>query len=254
MDYIDAVRALTGAGRGGTVSLATGVATADSSDGKVKVDFGGVTVSPSGGQSVTVPTTAAVKAGDTVQVNLNGADGTGKTPLVYGVVGGGDRVLSEMRDTASGLESKITQNAESVTIAITTANGAKQDAATAASDAATAKTDASTAVTTANTASANASNAVSTANTAGATATTAKATADDAYARTLRIEISSAPADAAGDTSTLTETVWRGGERLDSDAVAKLGEIAWYVHGSRVATGDEWTCAAGTAVECRLEA
>jgi hypothetical protein len=130
VDYLDAVRTLVGgqSGKGGNVSLATGVATADSADGKVIVDFGGVTVSPSGGQSVTVPTTTAVKAGDTVQVSLDGADGTGKTPLVYGVVGGGDRVLSEMRDTASGLESKITQNAESVTTAITTANGAKSTA------------------------------------------------------------------------------------------------------------------------------
>ena len=108
---------------------------------------------------------------------------------------------------------------------------------------------------------ANASNAVSTANSANSTAGTAKATAtaaqakaDDAWARTLRVEVMSAPADAAGDTSLLTAYAFRGGELLSDEAVAKMGLLAWYVGGSRVATGSTYTCAAGTAVECRLEA
>lgn len=84
--------------------------------------------------------------------------------------------------------------------------------------------------------------------------TDAQAKADDAWARTLRVQVSSAPADAAGDTSTLTATVWRGGELLSDEAVAKMGLLAWYVGGSRVATGGTYTCAAGTAAECRLEA
>ena len=168
------------------------------------------------------------------------------------------------------------------------ASTAVSTAKTAASDAATAKTDASSAVSTANTASSNASNAVSTANaasssassavstaneaktsaasavstansanstagTAKSTADAAQAKADDAWARTLRVEVMSAPADAAGDTSTLTATVWRGGELLSEQDVAKMGLLAWYVGGSRVATGGTYTCAAGTAVECRLE-
>lgn len=82
----------------------------------------------------------------------------------------------------------------------------------------------------------------------------AQSTADDAYSRTLRVQISSSPADATGDTSALTATVWRGGELLSDEAVARMGMLAWYVGGSRVATGSTYTCAAGTAVECRLEA
>ncbi len=169
------------------------------------------------------------------------------------------------------------------------ASTAVSTAKTAASDAATAKTNASSAVSTANSASTSAASAVNTANgaastasaasstasaakataegaastaqaasatasTAKSTADTAKATADDAWSRTLRVQVESAPADAAGDTSTLTATVWRGGERLTEQEVAMMGLVAWYAGGSRVATGYTYTCAAGTAVECRVEA
>ena len=169
------------------------------------------------------------------------------------------------------------------------ASTAKATAATAATDAATAKTNASSAVqtangakdtagqavetangakTTANTANTNANTAVSTANGAkttadqakttanGAkdTADAAKSTADDAYSRTLRIELISVPADAAGDTSQLTAYVYRGGELLSDQDVAQLGIVAWYEKDVRKATGWTYTCKAGTAVECRLEA
>lgn len=169
------------------------------------------------------------------------------------------------------------------------ASTAVSTAKTAASDAATAKTNASTAVDTANAASTSAASAVKTANaasgsaasavqtansasstasaaqstadaaksaaaTAQSSADAAQSTADDAWARTLRVQVSSAPADAAGDTSTLTATVWRGGEQLSDEAVARMGLLAWYVGGKRVATGSTYTCAAGTAVQCRLEA
>jgi hypothetical protein len=169
------------------------------------------------------------------------------------------------------------------------ASTAKSTAQTAASDAATAKTNASNAVSTANAASSNASKAVSTANaasssassavstanaaktsaasavstansanstagTAKATATAAQAKADDAWARTLRVEVMSAPADAAGDTSLLTAYAFRGGELLSDQTVAMMGLLAWYVGGKRVATGSTYTCKAGTAAECRLEA
>ena len=169
------------------------------------------------------------------------------------------------------------------------ASTAKSTAQTAASDAATAKTDASSAVSTANSANTKSESAVSTANSAASTANTAKSTADaakssassavstanaanstagtakatataaqakadDAWARTLRVEVMSAPKDAAGDTSLLTAYAFRGGELLSDEAVAKMGLLAWYVGGSRVATGGTYTCAAGTAAECRLEA
>lgn len=162
------------------------------------------------------------------------------------------------------------------------ASTAKSTSQTAATDAANAKSTASSALTTANgavntanaastvsteaknlanTANSNATTAVNTSNSANsksdsavATSNEAKATADDAWSRTLRVQVSSTPADAAGDTSKLTATVWRGGELLSDEAVAKMGLLAWYAGGKRVATGSAYTCAAGTATECRLEA
>lgn len=145
--------------------------------------------------------------------------------------------------------------------AVSTAEAAKStaqtasDTATAAkSTAQTASTSASSAVSTANSANSKSDSAVSTASAAKSTADTAKSTAEDAWSRTLRVQVSSSPADAAGDTSTLTATVWRGGERLTEQEVAMMGLVAWYVGGSRVSTGYTYTCAAGTAVECRVEA
>lgn len=137
--------------------------------------------------------------------------------------------------------------------AASTASSAKSVADSASSTAKAASTSASSAVSTANAANSTAQTANATANTAKSTADTAKLTADDAYSRTLRVQVSSTPADAAGDTSTLTATVWRGGELLSDEAVARMGLLAWYVGGKRVATGSTYTCAAGTAAECRLE-
>ena len=175
-------------------------------------------------------------------------------------------------NTASGTASKAstdaaaavkTANAASSTAgsAVSTANGAVSTANAASSTAQTAKSTADTAKSTADSAKAAAGSAQSTADAAKSAAATAQSsadaaqsTADDAWARTLRVEVMSAPADAAGDTSTLTATVWRGGELLSDEAVAKMGLLAWYVGGSRVATGGTYTCAAGTAAECRVEA
>lgn len=162
------------------------------------------------------------------------------------------------------------------------ASTAKSTSQTAATDAANAKSTASSALTTANgavstanaastasteaknlanTANSNATTAVNTSNSANsksdsavATSNEAKATADDAYSRTLRVQISSSPADATGDTSTLTATVWRGGQQLTEQEVAMMGLVKWYVGDSCKATGWTYTCAAGTAVECRVEA
>jgi hypothetical protein len=184
-------------------------------------------------------------------------------------------------DASSAVSTANSANTKSES-AVSTANSAASTANTAKSTADAAKTSASSAVSTANSASSTASAAKNTANTAKSTADSAKtaaataqstadtakknaataqssadaaqSTADDAYSRTLRVQVSSAPADAAGDTSRLTATVWRGGELLSDEAVAKMGLLAWYVGGKRVASGSTYTCAAGTAVECRLEA
>jgi hypothetical protein len=74
----------------------TGTATSDSKDGYVMVDMGGDSLTYSDDQSVPVSTTTYIKKGDNVIVNLIGADGTGKTPIVIGIVGGGDRQQDEI--------------------------------------------------------------------------------------------------------------------------------------------------------------
>lgn len=184
-------------------------------------------------------------------------------------------------DASSAVSTANSANTKSES-AVSTANSAVSTANTAKSTADAAKTSASSAVSTANAASSTASAAKSTADTAKSTADSAKTaagnaqstadtavadaaraqssadaaqgTADDAWARTLRVEVMSAPKDAEGDTSLLTAYAFRGGELLSDETVAKMGMLAWYVGGSRVATGSTYTCAAGTAAECRLEA
>jgi hypothetical protein len=149
-------------------------------------------------------------------------------------------------DASSAVSTANSANTKSES-AVSTANSAASTANTAKSTADAAKSSASSAVSTANTAK-------TTADTAKSTADTAKSTADDAWSRTLRVQIASEPADASGDTSALTATVWRGGQQLTEQEVAMMGLLAWYVGGSRVATGSTYACAAGTATECRLEA
>lgn len=107
MDRLDAVAALLGRTPGGrkaastVASVATATATSDSSGGRVRVDFGGASVTGDGMQSVEVPTTVDVRAGDVVRVELVGADGAGKSPTVTGVVGGGDRTRRAVDEAAS---------------------------------------------------------------------------------------------------------------------------------------------------------
>lgn len=168
---------------------------------------------------------------------------------------------STAKATASQAATDAATAKTNASSAVTTANGAKDTAGKAvetanqaSTTANTASTNASTAVSTANGAKTTADQAKTTANGAKDTADAAKSTADDAYSRTLRIELISVPADAAGDTSQLTAYVYRGGELLSDQDVAKLGIIAWYVDSTRKATGWTYTCNAGTAVECRLEA
>ena len=104
MDYIDAASAFLGTGGSGMqdstmpseTHTITGLATSDSADGLVRVDLMGYTVSQDGEQSLELPTTVDVKEGDTVQVTLVG--GTGKSPIVTGVVGGGDRLSNNVQD------------------------------------------------------------------------------------------------------------------------------------------------------------
>lgn len=156
-------------------------------------------------------------------------------------------------DAGSAVSTANAANSKSAN-AVSTANSAASTASTAKSTADAAKSSAASAVSTANSANSTAGTAKATADAAKAGAASAQAKADDAWARTLRVEVMSAPADAAGDTSLLTAYAFRGGELLSDETVAKMGLLTWYVGGKRVATGSTYTCKAGTAAECRLEA
>lgn len=94
-----------------TTTTVTALATSDSIDGTVYVDMGGVTISGDDSQSVPIATTVAVKKGDTVRVELLGADGKAKTPTVTGVIGGGDRVQKAV-DEAGETAQQASQTAD----------------------------------------------------------------------------------------------------------------------------------------------
>lgn len=101
MDNLEIAKALFGqkpqtASSGGQTSTAYGVAMSDSSSGVVMVNLGGDTVSTDDDQTIEVETTFAVFEGDEVIVQLVGADGTGKSPCVIGVVGRGDQMQNEI--------------------------------------------------------------------------------------------------------------------------------------------------------------
>lgn len=104
MDNLEIAKALfgnsggsgTGSKSGGQTTTAYGIATSDSVNGIVRVNLGGETVSQDDDQTLDVETTFAVFEGDEVIVSLVGADGTGKAPVVIGVVGRGDQQQTEI--------------------------------------------------------------------------------------------------------------------------------------------------------------
>lgn len=107
MGYVDDLAVLAGLAPGTesrqstNVHAATGIAHGDSSDGRVLVDMGGVSITGDGSQYVSVPTMADVRDGDEVHVELVGADGTAKSMVVTGVVGGGDRTRVDVDNAVS---------------------------------------------------------------------------------------------------------------------------------------------------------
>lgn len=101
-----------------------GVATSDSSDGSVRVDLGGESVTQDDVQEVEVPTTVEVREGDQVRVTLDGVPGSGRRPTVTGVVGGGDRTRIDVDNAVSD----ASQAVDTAGKAADTANTAKQSA------------------------------------------------------------------------------------------------------------------------------
>ncbi len=98
LDFAKRLIASLAGRRDGADALATqsvyATATSDSADGLVMVDFGGATVADplddGETQSVACSTAWAVKEGDTVLVQLVGAQGTARKPIVVAVRGRGD--------------------------------------------------------------------------------------------------------------------------------------------------------------------
>lgn len=86
------------------VTMVTGDAMSDSSDGVVSVNLYGYTISDDDEQHVDIPTTVNVKKGDTVQISMVGADGTAKSMLVTGVIAGGDRMQDQIDSLITGVE------------------------------------------------------------------------------------------------------------------------------------------------------
>lgn len=101
-----------------------GVATSDSSDGSVRVDLGGESVTQDDVQEVEVPTTVEVREGDQVRVTLDGVPGSGRRPTVTGVIGGGDRTRIDVDNAVSD----ASQAVDTAGKAADTANTAKQSA------------------------------------------------------------------------------------------------------------------------------
>ena len=81
---------------GGQTTTTYGIAVSDSVNGLVRVNLGGETTSVDDDQTIDVDTTFAVFEGDEVIISLVGADGTGKSPTVIGVVGRGDQQQTEI--------------------------------------------------------------------------------------------------------------------------------------------------------------
>lgn len=130
MGYVDDLAVLAGLAPGTesrqstNVHAATGIAHGDSSDGRVLVDMGGVSITGDGSQYVSVPTMVDVRNGDEVHVELVGADGTAKSMVVTGVVGGGDRTRVDVDNAVSD----ASQAVDTAGKAADTANTAKQNA------------------------------------------------------------------------------------------------------------------------------
>lgn len=139
MNNLDMAGALMGTYQGnpGQTTTVYGVASSDSAEGLVQVDLGGDTVSPDDDQSIECETTFKVYEGDNVIVSLIGADGSGKTPIVVGIVGRGDEqqeqidtVLEqteELWETSTDLRSQIIQSANNLKIDIEANAGSIND-------------------------------------------------------------------------------------------------------------------------------
>ena len=139
MNNLDMAGALmnTQQGNPGQTTTVYGTASSDSAEGLVMVDLGGDTVSPDDDQSIECETTFKVYEGDEVIISLIGADGSGKTPVVVGIVGRGDeqqeqidtviQQTEDLWDTSTDLRNQIIQSANNLKIDIEANTGSIND-------------------------------------------------------------------------------------------------------------------------------
>lgn len=106
----------SGANRPTNVSRIVGTAVSDSADGKVLVDLDAQVFSGDGSQYVEIDTSDNVREGDRVYVDMVGADGRGKSLMISGAPGSGDRQqaeidsAAELADAASAVASATAQH------------------------------------------------------------------------------------------------------------------------------------------------
>ena len=94
----------SGANRPTNVSRIAGIAVEDSADGRVLVDLDAQVFSGDGSQYVELPTSDNVRKGDVVYVDMVGADGKGKSLMISGATGSGDRQQGEIDSAANAAE------------------------------------------------------------------------------------------------------------------------------------------------------
>lgn len=102
----------SGANRPTNVSRIVGTAVSDSADGKVLVDLDAQVFSGDGSQYVEIDTSDNVREGDRVYVDMVGADGRGKSLMISGAPGSGDRQQEEIGEAATTATRYVTETTD----------------------------------------------------------------------------------------------------------------------------------------------
>ena len=102
----------SGANRPTNVSRIVGTAVSDSADGKVLVDLDAQVFSGDGSQYVEIDTSDNVREGDRVYVDMVGADGRGKSLMISGAPGSGDRQQEEIDEAGTTATRYVTETTD----------------------------------------------------------------------------------------------------------------------------------------------
>ena len=102
----------SGANRPTNVSRMSGTAVSDSVDGRVLVRLDAQVFSSDDSQYVELTTSDNVRDGDSVYVDMVGADGKGKSLMISGAPGSGDRQQGEIEDAATTATRYVTETSD----------------------------------------------------------------------------------------------------------------------------------------------